>query len=95
MYTKDFRQYSAKIKVPWWILYHHLDDLKSAYEDKLGGYLTKKFRVTTRAFNQALKCRITVIFDDIPSNPEAINNLIERVAKEIVPLLIIKIKRKG
>lgn len=82
------KQFSVKVKAPWWVISRYPEDLKMAFIEKLGGFLTKKFRVSTRLFHHSQMCRFTVIFQENQQDPEAIEALVEKVAKRTMIALI-------
>lgn len=88
MYTRDLKSFSIKVKVPWWILSEHPDDLHNMFVKKIDGYLTKEHTISTRLYKSVSKCRFTVAFEEAQREPEVIDALVERIAKRTVPLLV-------
>ena len=89
MCTISPNQFSVKVKVPQGVLYKKSDRLSEVFKDTLEGYLGKgKFRVTARCYMVSLQCRFTVIFAYIPSHPDNIKSLVEKVAKRTITTVI-------
>ena len=82
MYTPDLRQFSTKLKVPWKILYHQSEHMRRVFENILKGYIPKKpLKTSVRVFPHALTCKMIVRFEDKQRNPDAIDALIDKVAR--------------
>ena len=84
MIRRSNLEYSTKVDIPRRIIHSCSKALKETFQYILEGYLHKSFRVTVKCFLKTSTCRITVIFNERPAHPEAIDELVAKVADRTV-----------
>ena len=94
MRSKDSRQFSVKARVPWWVMKKHLTMLHYIFREKVDSYLGRNFKSSIKCFPYSQMCRFTVTFENKWKEPDAIEALIEKLAKRAIASVVVDTTKK-